>query len=154
VLRRQSRRISLRIHHHGGGLNIGVISGSMFRRPLSIHLHDGAGLLHRQRGCFDGNRESPVLRTEMRLTIMVWGSPRHPASIPGSVTRRLAPHHDGPIAGASVTQHPLRLNLLLLASWPHARFHPCRCSPDNPDIWKGWRCFVFSVGGIIGQKIA
>jgi hypothetical protein len=46
-----------------------------------------------------------------------------------------------PLLGHLVTQHPLRLNLLLLASWPHARFHPCRCSPDNPLIRKGWRCF-------------
>jgi hypothetical protein len=55
-----------------------------------------------------------------------------------------------PLPGSSVAQHPLRLDLLLLASWPHARFHPCRCSPDNPACWKGWRDSVcFALGSII-----
>jgi hypothetical protein len=71
----------------------------------------------------------------------------------GCVSFHAAADVMAPLLGHLVTQHPLRLNLLLLASWPHARFHPCRCSPDNPLIRKGWRCFC-SVGGIIGQKIA
>ena len=58
---------------------------------------------------------------------------------------------DDPIAGAFDAQHPLRLDLLLLASWPHARFHPCRCSPDNPACRKGcphiwpWPWCVYSL---------
>jgi hypothetical protein len=59
-----------------------------------------------------------------------------------------------PSPGPPVAQHPLRLDLLLLASWPHARFHPCRCSPDNPACRKGWRDSVcFALGSIITTVI-
>ena len=72
------------------------------------------GYVHRDRGTLLGHYLDPTRSSNylghcmptapfmIANTIMVWGSLRHPASIPGSVTQRLAPHHDGPrLSGVS-----------------------------------------------------